>query len=317
MIEFFYYFAIALPVILSTLGAGIGQGLIGKKVLEAMHFQPEASGPLSKVAIIGIALTETTGILGVVTSLMLLLNPVQIDQEYNIICSFGIALAVGVSGLVVGICSSLPAQAACESIARQPFMHAKILNLMLITQTLIMTSNIFGFLVALLIKNKLEMVHSFPLALQLFASGLSIGLGCIGPVIGLSKFAYAACRAVGFNKKAFGRVLTFTFIGEAIIETPLIFSLLIALSILSFNIPDISFLKSFSLFCAAICIALATLSPGFSSGRIGATTCEQIALHTNQYSALSKTTLLALALIDTCAIYGLLVSMMLIFFVAL
>lgn len=317
MIEFFYYITVALPVVFSTLGAGIGQGLIGRKALEAIHVQPEASEQISKICIIGTALTETTGILGIVTSLMLLISPMTIDPYYGTLGLLGIALAVGVSGFIVGITSSLPAQAACESTARQPFMHTKILNLMLITQTLIMTPNIFGFLIALLIKNKISAATTLPLALQLFASGLSIGLGCIGPAIGLSLFAYAACSAIGYNKKAFGKILTFTFIAEAIIETPLIFALLIALSIISINIQDMSFIKSFSLVAAAICIAISTIAPGISSGRIGATTCQQISLHTHQYAALSKTTMLALALIDTCAIYGLLTSIMLIFFVSL
>lgn len=317
MIELLYYFAAALPVILSTLGAGIGQGLIGKKALEAIHTQPKAAEQITKISIIGIALTETTAILGVVTSLMFLIDKTTIDPYYGTLAMFGIALAVGFSGLVTGIASSLPAQAACAAIARQPFMHTKILNLMLITQTLIMTPNIFGFLIALLIKNKLAAATTLPLALQLFASGLSIGVGCIGPAIGLSLFAFAACSAIGVNKKAFGKVLTFTFIGEAIIETPLIFALLIALSIVSINLSDMSFIKAFSLLASAICIALSTMAPGISSGRIGATTCQQIAVNTSQYSALSKTTMLALALIDTCAIYGLLTSMMLIFFVTI
>ena len=305
-----------MPATLSAIGSGIGQGLIGKKALAAIHTQPEATSAISKVCIIGIALTETTGILGLVISLVLLINPTVIDPIYNVLCLSGIALAVGISGFTVGIVSSLPAQAACESIARQPFMHTKILNIMLITQTLIMTPNIFGFLIGLLIKNKIATATTLPIALQLFASGLSIGVGSVGPSIGLSLFAYAACNAVGINKKSFNKILTFTFIGEAIIETPLIFSFIIALSILTTNMDNASILKAISLLAAAICIALSTIAPGISSGKTGATTCNQIALHVHQYPALSKTTLLALAMIDTCAIYGLLTSMMLIFFVA-
>lgn len=316
MIELLYYIALAAPATLSALGSGIGQGLIGKKALHAIHLQPEASSSISKVCIIGIALTETTGILGLVTSLLLLINPTVIDPSYGTLCLSGIALAVGLSGLTVGIVSSYPAQAACEAIARQPFMHGKILNIMLITQTLIMTPNIFGFLVGLLIKNNMATATTLPVALQLFSSGLSIGGGSVGPAIGLSLFARAACRAVGFNKKAYSKILTFTFIGEAIIETPLIFSFIIALSILTTSMNNAPILKGIALLASAICIALSTIAPGISSGKTGATTCDQIAQNIHQYSALSKTTLLALAMIDTCAIYGLLTSMMLIFFVA-
>lgn len=316
MIELLYHIALALPVTLSAIGAGIGQGRIGTAALNAIHTQPEATPAISKVCIIGIALTETTAILGLVTSLMLLIDPTSIDPTYGTLCLFGIALAVGVSGFVVGIVSSRPAQAACIAIARQPFMHTKILNLMLITQTLIMTPNIFGFLIALLIKNSLSSATTLPVAIQLFASGLSIGVGSVGPALGLSLFAHAACTAVGVNKKAFGKILTFTFIGEAIIETPLIFAFIISLSILGTNMLNASILKGISLLAAAICIALSTIAPGIGSGKTGAATCNQIALNASQYPALSKTTLLALAMIDTCAIYGLLTSMMLIFFIA-
>ena len=152
MIELFYYIAAAVPVTLSAIGAGIGQGLIGKKAIHALHEQPASANNISKICIIGVALTETTSILGAVISIMLLVDqtPMQ-DYYYATFGIIGIALAVGLSGFFVGIASSLPAQAACNSLARQPFMSNKILNLMLITQTLIMTPNIFGFLSLLIL----------------------------------------------------------------------------------------------------------------------------------------------------------------------
>lgn len=315
MIELLYNISVAIPVTLSAIGSGIGQGLIGAKAIKALQTQPAAANNISKLCIIGIALTETTGILGAVISIMLIIDSTTMANYYY--ATFGVigmALAIGLPGLVVGIASSLPAQAACEAVARQPFIHNKILNIMLITQTIIMTPNIFGFLICLLIKNKLSSVASLEQGLQLLASGLSIGMGSIGPAIGLSMFSYAACKAVGFNKDAFGKIMTFTFVSVAIIETPAIFALLISLTILTTKINDGSFLQAFSMLAAAICIGISTIAPGISAGRTGRATCEQIAANVQQYSALSKTTMLALAMIDTFAIYGLLVSMMLIFY---
>ncbi len=316
MIELYYYIILALPVILSSLGAGIGQGRIGQAALQALHEQPEASNAISRINIIGIAITETTAILGLVTSLMLLLNTSKTPHAYEILGILGIALAVGISGCMTGMYSARPVEAACQAVARQPFMHSKIINLMLVTQTLIMTPNIFGFLIGLLIKNKMALASNLPMALQLFSSGMSIGFGSIGPATGLSLFAFAACEAVGFNKKSFSKIITFTFIGEAIIETPLIFALIVALSILNTPVTETALLKSIACLAAALCIALSTIAPGFGSGKTGAQTCRQIAQHLQQYPALSKTTLLALAMIDTIAMYGLLVSLILIFSVA-
>lgn len=312
MIDSTYILLSLLPVILSALGTGIGQGLIGKQALESMLKQPTASNNISKLCIIGTAVTETAAILGILMSLMLLGDSASMHNVWSIYGIIGIACALGISGFCAGIASSFPVIASCQSLARQPFLQGKILNLMLITQTLIMTPNIFGLLIALLIKGKIAETESFTQALQLLASGLSIGLGCIGPSIGLSLFAFAACEGIGINKKAYGKILTFTFICEAIIETPVIFSLLISLIILTTTINPHSVMQGWQFLAAALCIGLSTISPGINSGRTAATATTQIAYNLDTYPNLSKLTMLALAMIDSFTIYGLLISIILI-----
>lgn len=314
MIDSTYILLSLVPVILSALGTGIGQGLIGKQALQSMLKQPTASNNISKLCIIGTAVTETAAILGILMSLMLLGDANNIHNAWSTYGVIGIACAVGISGFCAGIASSFPVIASCQSLARQPFLQGKILNLMLITQTLIMTPNIFGLLIALLIKGKMGETESFTQALQLLASGLSIGLGCIGPSIGLSLFAFAACQAIGINKKAYGKILTFTFICEAIIETPVIFSLLISLIILTTTINPESVLQGWQFLAAALCIGLSTISPGINSGRTAAHASTQIAYNLETYPNLSKLTMLALAMIDSFTIYGLLVSIIMILY---
>lgn len=297
------------PVLFAALGTAIGQGLIGKEALHSMHLQPSAASAISKLCIIGMAITETAAVMGIVISILLLNDSAVLQHsDYTSIATAGIAIAMSISGLCAGIASAFPAIATSQSLARQPFHQTKLLNLMLITQTLIMTPNMFGMLISLLIKAKLPFIQSLNEALSLLAAGMSIGLGCIGPSIGLSLFAFSACLAVGLNKKAFGKIMTFTFICEAIIETPAIFSLLIALMILTTTINPASDLQGWQCIAAALCIGLSTISPGINAGKTGAAACKQIALHLEQYSSLSKITLLALAMIDSFAIYGLLVS---------
>ena len=315
MIENLYSFVTAIPITLSAVGVGIGQGLAGSKALKAINTQPSAASDINKISVVGLALTETAGILGSVISIILVLDStIPQDYYYASFGKIGIALAMGISGFVAGIASSLPIQSACTSIARQPFFSNKILNLMLITQTLIMTPNIFGFLVSLMIYNKVAAVTTFPGALQLLAAGLSIGIGSIGPSIGLSLFAKSACKAIGINRKSYSKILSFTFISEAIIETPLIFALIVSLSILTTPITDQTpIIKGITFICAALSMSLSTLGTGYSSGITGAAACIQIAYRPNNYSITSKVSMLALAMIDTFAIYGLLVAMFLIY----
>lgn len=301
-----------IPGIFSGIGTSFGQGIISKNAMESLNRQPSASSSISKVAIIGMAIVETAAIMGMVISI-LLINDAQISIEplHANLAALGIALALGISGLCAGIAAALPAAKACHSIAHQPFIYTKLLNMMLIVQTLIMTPNMFGMIIALLIKNKITAIQILPEAMQLFASGLSIGLGCIGPSIGLSIFASSAIAAVGVNKKSFNKIMTFTFVCEAIIETPAIFALLVSLIILTTAIKPESVLQGWQFIAAAICIGLSTIAPGINAGKTGAAACKQMGFNLEQYSALSKIALLALAMIDSFAIYGLILSIVL------
>jgi len=315
MNDVLYILFSAAPVLFSAMGTSLGQGRIGRQALQSMHMQPACADAISKLSIIGMAITETAAVMGIVISIMLLSDSALIHHnDYTAMAAAGIAIAMSISGLCAGIASAAPVIAACQSMARQPFLQTKLLNLMLIVQTLIMTPNMFGMLISLLIKAKLPYIQTIGEALQLLAAGISIGLGCIGPSIGLSLFAFSACAAVGLNKKAFGKIMTFTFICEAIIETPAIFALLIALMILTTTINPTSSIQGWQFISAALCIGLSTISPGINAGKTGAAACTQIALHLEQYPSLSKITLLALAMIDSFAIYGLLVSIVMLLF---
>ena len=315
MIEMLYVISIGLPVTLSALGAGIGQGMIGITALKAIDVQPHSAPEINKLSLIGMTMTETSAILGLVVSIMLLLdNSIPVNYYYASYGKFGIALAIGLTGFIAGYASSLPAQAACMSVARQPFFSNKILQLMLVTQTLIMTPNVFGFIIALLINMKTPFIFDLNSGLHMLAAGLVIGVGSIGPCIGLSNFAAAACTAIGVNRKSYAKILPFTFVCQAIIETPIIFSLLVALLIWNIHIDATSSaIKGLSLVAAAICMSLSTLGTGLSAGKTGAAACQQIGKYPEATSMISKVGFLALAMIDTFAIYGFIISIILIY----
>lgn len=315
MIPLLYTLSTAFPVTLAALGAGIGQGLIGFKSLQAVDTQPHAATEIGRISLIGMALTETSAILGLVVSIMLLLDTsTPINYLYASYGKIGVSFAIGLTSLIAGIASSLPAQAACLSVARQPFFSNKILQLMLLTQSIIVTPNIFGFIIALLINIKIATVNDLNGGLQLLAAGISIGIGSIGPCIGLSLFAASACTAVGINRKSYSKILPFTFICEGIIETPVIFSLLIALLILNVDIIcDGSALQGIALLSAALCMSLSTIGTGISAGRVGSAASQQIGNAPDIYPIVSKVGLLALAMIDTFAIYGFIIAIILIY----
>jgi len=58
--------------------SGLGQGQATGKAVEAVGRQPEAKGDIQQVMILGLAMTETSGIYGLIVALILLfLNPLH------------------------------------------------------------------------------------------------------------------------------------------------------------------------------------------------------------------------------------------------
>ncbi len=58
--------------VLTGLGAGIGMGIATSKAAEAVGRQPEASGKINSLLMLGLALTESTAIYGFVTALIII-----------------------------------------------------------------------------------------------------------------------------------------------------------------------------------------------------------------------------------------------------
>lgn len=68
-------------------------------------------------------------------------------------------------------------------------------------------------------------------AMIAIAKGLAIGLGTIGPGIGIGILVSKALEAIGRNPEASGKVLLPMFAGIAFVEALAIFALLIAFTI--------------------------------------------------------------------------------------
>ena len=315
--EFLHYGAIATSIALSSISVGLGQGLISWSALNAIDRQPAAENDVMRVAIIGMSLVETVAILGLLVSILLLAY--TITSSSNIFAHYaeiGIIAAMGITGLAIGLASALPAQAACHAVARQPFFAQRISGFMLMTQVLIQTPMISAFLVALFIQGQSGSATTLSDSLRLIASGLCVGIGSIGPAIGLTTFSKAAVTSLGKNTKAYDKLLSFTFISEALIETPIIFCLLIAITLL-FLVPQSATENSIDgiIFLAAgLCTGLGTLGTGISSGVTAAAACTQIGINTDSYNILSRTSILAQSLIETIVLYTVILSLLMILF---
>ncbi len=303
-----HYLSSTCTIIFPFVGTALGQGLASRSMLNALDEQPQAAPQLKRTFLLGLALSETAAILSaVVGGLMFVAAPAH-PTLATALAELGVFAAMAIPATIVGFLSSLPLRATLASIARQPLFTSKISNLMIITISIMQTSVILGLLVSLFIRTGLASVVTMDDGIKLLASGLAMGLGCIGPLIGLSLFSQKVCTMAGYNRDAYQPILTFTFIAQAFIETPILFSLLISLVIVSNTTAP-----TMALLAAALAMGLGTLGPGISSGKIATTACTYMGESPQLYAALSRTSVLAQGLIDASVIYALLVALILIY----
>jgi len=299
----------ALLFVFPALSIAYGQSQAATAASQAIETQPQAAAALRKNFILGLALSETAAILtGIIV--IFLITSKQMASVATVLGNFGIIAALGIPSVCLGILTCKTQREALFATARQPFFADKILNLMLITLALMQTSVILGFILAFLIQGQSILTHTFSGSLILLASGLAYGCGTIGPLIGLGIFSATACATVGANRTVYPQVLSFTFLCQGLIEAPILFSLVIALLIVSGTQAN-----PVACIAAAMAIALSTLGPGIASGRIARAACSAIGKQPEAYTTISRMSLLAQTLIDTAPIYGMIIALSLLLFV--
>jgi F-type H+-transporting ATPase subunit c len=309
-----HYGTIVLTVAVNSIAVGIGQGLASSAAIKAMDIQPSAKDDITKTAVLSSALMEGAAIIAIVMAMMLFYDSGKaLFSQWADVAKLGIISAICLPGFCIALLSYWPVRSACFSIARQPFFGGKITRMTLITLSVIQTPLILGFIVAMMIKTQALVVTSLPQALRLLGSGIAIGIGSIGPAIGLTTFAATTLRGIGYNRASYNKLFTFTFISQAVIETPLIFALVISLGLLFMGVGDQTVLKGICALAAGIAIGLGTLAPGISSGKTAASAAHQVALRPENYNILSKTSIFAQGIIDTSAIYAFIIAALLVF----
>lgn len=311
--EIMHYLAAIISIGLGALGAGVGLGIAGFGVQESMTRQPSGNAECSHILVLGLALIESGSIVALVTTLLILSGGVGVITFEYALAELGIGLGVGVAAATISIASSLVVKATAQSIARQPFFAPKVLPFMLISQSIIEAPVIFAFIVALMVRAKLSVDMNIFESVKLFSAGLVMALGCIGPSIGQAIFTYAACTSIGLNKNAYNKIFTYALINEAIIETAMIFCMLLAILIVYTPLsPTAPFVSAAKFLTAAVTLGVGAFGSAIGIGYAASRSCYQIALDPDVYAPIMRTNLLAVAFIESVMIYALVVALLLI-----
>lgn len=228
LIDAFAYLGAAIAMGVGAVGSGVGEGHTAQHAALGISRQPAMRGPILRTMLIGQAVCETAGIFSLVVAVMLLFGKYPASWP-KAMALFAAGFAVGVSALGSGVGSGMPSASACTAISRNPDCIGRVTMNMLLAQAMATGGSIFGFVIAILLLTVEPRGPVLVKSCTLLGSGLCMGLGAIGPGLGIGMAGSSASRAIGDHIESHKGVNNAMLLGMAVAQSPGVFALVIAM----------------------------------------------------------------------------------------
>jgi ATP synthase F0 subunit c len=212
-----------------AVGSGVGEGYTAREAVLGMSRQPAMTGPVLRTMLIGQAVCETAGIFSLVIAVMLLFKKTPSPSLPKAAALLGAGLSMGLSALGSGVGSGFPSAAACKSVARNPDSLGRVTMNMLLGQAMATGGAIFGFVIAIILVTLPGSDVGLTRTCAALAAGLCMGLGAIGPGLGIGIVGYKSCEAIGNNLECHRGVNNALLLGSAVAQSPGVFALVVAM----------------------------------------------------------------------------------------
>jgi F-type H+-transporting ATPase subunit c len=157
------------------------------------------------------------------------------------------------------------------------------------------------------------------------AAGLAIGVGVVLPALGQAQAASRAIQAIARQPREAPTITRNLFVGLAMIESQALYVLIVSLILLFANplaahVPAAVargglalWLLAGSAAAAALAITVGTMASALSQGRVTGAALESIAEQPGASDQISTTLFVSLALLESLALYALIVALILLF----
>jgi F-type H+-transporting ATPase subunit c len=224
----------------------------------------------------------------------------------------GLAIGFGAIGAAIG--EGYTASQANAAISRNPSLSGDILKTMLVGQAIAESASIFALVVALMLLFTNFGGTSFISVWALFSAGICVGLGAIGSGVGAGFPAGAACLGTSRQPEMGKRLTTNMLIGSAVCQTPSIFALVVSFILIYVDVSTKPLWPTWAaVLGAGLATGLGAIGAGLGSGLVAGASCEGISRQPKSSTIVTNSMLLAQAISQTPAIYGLLIGFVLIF----
>lgn len=154
---------------------------------------------------------------------------------------------------------------------------------------------------------------SFIHASFFIGAGLAIGSGAIGAALGEGYAAGLANKSLSYRPEMSGDIVKNMLVGQAIAESAAIFALVVAIVLLFSESSATNALVGWAAIGAGLSVGLSAIGSGVGAGLPAGTACFGIARQPGNSSKILTTMLIGSAVCQTPAIFGLVVSFLLLF----
>ncbi len=224
----------------------------------------------------------------------------------------GLAMGLGSIGAAIG--EGYTAAQANTAVSRNPDMSGDIFKSMLVGQAIAESASIFALVIAMLLLFADIGSASALKAAALFGAGLCMGFGAIGSGVGSGVPGGQACLGMVRQPAMSGRLTTNMLIGSAVCQTPAIFAMVVSLVLIFMDFGNTPLCPTWAaLLGAAVSTGLAAIGSGMGGGFAAGASCEGIARQPRSIGSVTTTMLVGQAVAQTPAIFGLLISFVLMF----
>ncbi|MDD3646826.1 MAG: ATP synthase F0 subunit C [Candidatus Gracilibacteria bacterium] len=211
----------------------------------------------------------------------------------------GPGLAVGLAGVGVAIGQGILAKKAMEVMGKSPAMITFYLTVTILGIALVESAVIYGLVVAFTLLD----ATTLPLYTSIGA-GTAIGLAGLGAGIGEGQLIAGALSAMDRNPQIKGKIMTFMVLFVALVEVTAIYGLIVAFSIIE---KGASFEPMYAL-AAGLAIGLAGVGVAIGRGYMSEKSLEVMGQNPKMISFFLTVSILGVALIESAAIYAMIVS---------
>jgi len=226
----------------------------------------------------------------------------------------GAGLCIGLGAIGAALGEGYTAGLANEGLSIKPEKSGDILKNMLVGQAVAESAAIFALVIAILLIFMDSPASSMLKGSALLGAGLCMGFGAVGSGIGSGFPAGNACLGMARQPGVTSRLTTNMLIGSAVCQTPAIFAMVVALMLMFMDFGKMPLAPTWAAFLGAgLSTGLAAIGSGLGGGLAAGASCEGIARQPETFSSVTTTMLIGQAVSQTPAIFGLLISFVLMF----